>query len=75
MHLFWASMRQAQCCRGARFFAYSWLIGKFKGTLIKLKNVALEIFMEYFTFTILYILLLSYKPSNFAQAILPYAAG
>ena len=43
---------------------------------MKLKNVALAIFMEYIIYKIfLKILLLSYKPSNFAQAILPYAAG
>ena len=61
---------------GARFFAYSSLIINFKGALMKLKIVALAISVEYFIFTnFFYVLLLSYKPSNFARAILPYAAG
>ena len=42
---------------------------------MKLKTVALAIFVEKLIFTIFYVLLLSNKPSNFAWAILPYAAG
>ena len=43
---------------------------------MKLKIVALAIFMEKLIFTIFVnILLLSYKHSNFARAILPYAVG
>ena len=61
---------------GARFFAYSALIINFKGVLMKLKIVALEIFVEQLIFRIFCdVLLLSYKPSNFARAILPYAVG
>ena len=43
---------------------------------MKLKIVALAISVEKFIFMIFfYVLLLSYKPSNFARAILPYAVG
>ena len=43
---------------------------------MKLKIVALAIPVEKLIFTILFdVLLLSNKPSNFARAILPYAAG
>ena len=62
--------------RGARFFAYSSLIINFKGVLMKLIIVNLAISVEKFIFTILFdVLLLSYKPSYFVRAILPYAAG
>ena len=49
--------------RGAWFLAYSALIINLKGVLIKLHTIFLEV------------LLLSYKPSIFARAILPNAAG
>jgi len=43
---------------------------------MKLKIVALEIYEEKFIVTIFFnLLMLSNKPSNFAWAILPYAAG
>jgi len=43
---------------------------------MKLKVVALAISVEKYIFTIFFdVLLLSYKPSNFAWAILPYAMG
>ena len=70
-----------QCSRpsvtqGARFFTYSLLIIKFKGILMTLKNVVLAIVVEQPIFTIFFdVLLLSYKPSNFAGAILPYDVG
>jgi len=61
---------------GPRFIAYSVLIIDFKGVLKKLKIVALAISVEKRIITIFFnVLLLSYKPSNFARAILPYAAG
>ena len=64
--------RRPSDARGALFFAYSSLIIIFKGELMKLTIVALAkaYFYDYFD-----VLLLSYKPSNFAWAILPYAAG
>ena len=62
--------------RGARFFAYSSPIFKFKGVLMQLNYVVLAYSVEKLIFMIfLDVLLLSYKPSNFARAILPYAAG
>ena len=43
---------------------------------MKLKIVALAISVEYLIFMFFfYVLLLSYKPSNFARAILPKAVG
>ena len=57
--------------QGARFFAYNSLIINFKGVLMKLKIIAFAISVD---FDFFYILKLSYKPSNFARAILPYAA-
>ena len=43
---------------------------------MKLKIVALAISVEKRIFTIFFdVLLLSYKASNFARAILPYAVG
>ena len=43
---------------------------------MKLKIVALAISLELLIFMIFFdALLLSYKPSNFARAILPYAVG
>ena len=43
---------------------------------MKLKIVALAISVEKLIFTkFFYVLLLSYKPSNFARAVLPYATG
>ena len=69
-------MRQAQHCPTARVFAYSTLIIGFKGVPMKLKIVALAISVEKLILTIFFdVLLLCYKPTNFAQAILPYAAG
>jgi len=69
-----------QCCRPSvardtRFFAHSSLIIELKGILIKLKNIALAISGELFILQLFYVLLLIYKPSNFARAILPYAGG
>ena len=62
--------------RGARFLAYSVLNINFKGVFMKLKLVALAISEEQIIFTIFSdVLLLSYKPSNFVRAILPYASG
>ena len=58
-----------------QFFTYNSIIIEFKGILMKLKNVALAIPEEKLFFTIFDVLLLTYKPSNFAQAILSYAAG
>ena len=57
------------------FFAYNSLIIEFKGILVKLKMLPLQFpwnssFLRFFD-----VLLLSYKPSNFARAILPYAVG
>jgi hypothetical protein len=46
------------------------LIINFKVVHMKLKIVALAISVEFF-----YVLLLSYKPSNFTRAILPYAVN
>ena len=56
---------------------YNSFIIELKGILIKLKNVALAIYLDYLIFTIFFVevLLLSIKPSNFVPAILPYAAG
>ena len=49
----------------------------FKGVHMKLKIVALAISVEYlaYFYDFFYVFLLSYKPSNFARAILPYAVG
>ena len=61
---------------GHDVFAYSALNINFKGVYMKLKIVALAISVEQLIFTIFFdVLLLSYKPSNFARAILPYALG
>ena len=46
------------------------LIINFKVVHMKLKIVALAISVEFF-----YVVLLSYKPSNFTRAILPYAVN
>ncbi len=59
-----------------RFFAYSALNINVKGVHLKLKIVALAISVEKLIFTIFCdVLLLIYKPLNFARAILPYAVG
>ena len=48
----------------------------FKGVHMKLKIVARAISVKKLIITIFFdVLLLSYKPSNFARAILPYAVG
>jgi len=61
---------------GARFFTFSTPIIGFKGVHVKLKILALASFVELLIFMIFFnVSQLSYKPSNFAQAILPYAAG
>jgi len=49
--------------------------GEFKGVPMKLKIVALVIYVEKLILPFFDVLLLSYKPSNFAGAILPNAAG
>jgi len=62
--------------RGAWCFAYNSLIIEFKGIFMKFKNVAFSISVEKLIFTIfLNVLMLSYKPSNFERATLPYAAS
>ena len=59
-----------------RFLLYSALNINFKGVHMKLKIVALAISVEKIIFAIFCeVLMLSYKPSNFARAILPYAVG
>ena len=58
------------------FFAYSLLNINFKRVHMKLKIVALAFSVEKLNFyDFFYVLLLSYKPSNFPWAILPYATG
>ena len=53
MHTFLAHFHgRAILDQGTRFFAYNSLIIEFKGILVKLKNVALTIYVEFFIFTI-----------------------
>ena len=66
----WPSIAQ-----GTRFFAYSVLIINFKGVLLTLKIIALEFPWNSLFLQFIDVLMLSYKPSNFARAILPYVMG
>ena len=76
MHLFSVHAQQGHIRPRQSFFAYSAININFKGVSMKLKIVALcnfrgiAYFYDFFDF-----LLLSYKPSNFARAILSYAVG
>ena len=57
------------------FFASSLLLFKFKGIIMKLKNVACAISVEWLIIAFFVdVIQRSYKPLNFARAILPYAA-
>jgi hypothetical protein len=75
-HLFSVHTWQAHIRPGQLFFAYRVLNINFKGVHMKLKIVGLETFMEWIIFSNFYnVSQLSYRPSNFARANKPYAAG
>ena len=71
-HLFSVHSRQAHIRPRRSFFAYSVLNINFKGVHMKLKSVGLEIL---FCTNFYDVSRLSYRPSNFARANKPYAAG
>ena len=76
MHLFSVHAWQAHIRPGRSFFAYSALYINFKGVHMNLKILALAISVGKLSFTNLFdVSQLSYKPSNFARANKPYAAG
>ena len=75
-HLFRVHARQAHIQPRRSFFAYSALNINFKEVHMKLKIVGLEISVEKLIFTNFYdVSQLCYRPSNFALANKPYAAG
>ena len=75
-YLFSVRARQGHIRPRQSFFAYSELNINFKGVHMKLKIVGLEIFRGIVYFTNFYdVSRLRYRPSNFAGANKPYAAG
>ena len=58
-------------------FARELLITKFEGIVMKLKMMHMQFTLNNLFFNIFFcdFIQLNYKPSNFALAILPYAAG
>ena len=74
MCLLSAFIGKDQQCPWQMHFANNLLTIKFKGILMKFKNVA--IFVEWLIFEFFFdIVKLRHKPLNFARAIFPYATG
>ena len=75
-HLFSVRTRQAHIRPRRLFFAYRVPNINFKGVHMQLKIVGLKISVEQLIIMNFYdVLQLSYRPSNFARANKPYAAG